>query len=145
MFILQNFIMYLDTSNSSTLVCTTFSSFKYANILTYAWSEKMCTSSTGFIYLNNLSLRLQLMTWPFIFLFVLQIHFSRLLSHSLDIKSKTRKTNRLRPRLFLLWITWLIQIIMTLWHCWQWKIPQVYNHPLWIWIKLKLIQEPCYI
>ena len=63
MFILQNFIMYLDTSNSSTLVCTIFSSFKYANILTYACSEKMCTSSTGFIYLNNLSLRLQLMNY----------------------------------------------------------------------------------
>ena len=63
MFILQNFIMYLDTSNSSTLVCTIFSSFKYANILTYACSEKMCSSSTGFIYLNNLSLRLQLMNY----------------------------------------------------------------------------------
>ena len=95
--ILQNFIKHLDMLNSSMLTYTIFSSFKYISTLPCTCPEEMCTSSSGLIELDNVwSLILRFMIYTFNF-FILQIHFQRLLSKSIDMKNKNLQDCEIRP------------------------------------------------
>ena len=80
--------------------------------------------------MNDLSLRLQLA--HLIFFYLTNSLFKASWSKSRHQKQKTWKIVGLRPRLFLFWITWLIEIInieisSTV------KNPLLWNYPLGIW------------